>query len=180
MSLVFANFTPNFFLEKDEVISYKDHGKNSAITIRLYNFDTKPVVNLSINGTEINHHLKTFSLSRENVSGKIYYEWRGLITQVSARHNHSRFTLTFRTKKTTVVSAPIRVYSKQKKRKRIGTKSPTTPAMKKYRVYPSLIGQILSNQQEILKQLQELREKMDGGEPLHNLTLENNWPDYID
>jgi hypothetical protein len=177
MSLDFANFTSNFFLDKDEVISYKDHGKNSAITIRLYNFDTKPAVFLSINGTEINHQLTTFSFKKENVRGKIYYEWRGLITQVSARHNHSRYTLAFRTKKTTVVSAPIRVYSKQKKRKRIGTNSPTTPAMKKCHVYPSLIGQILCNQREILKQLQELREKM---EPMHNLTLENNWPDYID
>ncbi len=141
MNVSFTDFNQHFFLNKtsdstkkrvslgqSEYIFFKDHGKNSTITVKIKNCKHKPVGLYVIIGDEkvkdlckLEQLLETYSTSYDKA--KKCYTWKGQLKKVSRRVDLKTYRIGFVFEIAgNTVTPPIRVLSKQKNTKPVPRK----------------------------------------------------------
>jgi len=161
MDCSFTEFSDNFFLANGEFIFFKDHGKNSTITVKIKACPALPTVQLIV-GTEgasleSQKVLKTYSATY-NKATKIYV-WKGSITKVSRRLDNKTYRLRFVSGKKTIDTKKIRVLSKQKK-KIAGKRKRTDTGHASHPNHATRQMQTVSRQMEYFTQFEALLTKI--------------------
>lgn len=172
MEAVFTDFNEHFFLNKTfdyntrmlsraggihEYIFYKDHGKNSTITIQIHCMHEPVGLYVLIGKEKITdvHDLKQLLETYSTSYDKKCYTWKGTMNKVSRRVDHKTYRIGFVFQQLAgVVTLPIRVLSKQKKKR-------VSSSLKRKRVVGGVVVKEETRDTQLLQQLGAIVDRLD-------------------